>query len=360
MRRWALTLLFLTALCGGAEAARPPLGSAYVLMQNGTVVRIVLPSAQVLVRRRVGPAAPGNVEAGRFLARREGALYALDPASKPTLTALDAGTLTILWQRSLEADVHYRGVVLAGSRLFAYGYRSGREVGSDRLREGAAVLTAVWLDGTRADSWTVRPAERHWWWAWWGAAAPDGRTVALAWHGGCNADSGILCTTGADLVDVSAAEPRACPRDGSANGCVHQVHGAIEPYRGGWIATTGGEALVVLDRDGRTLRQLHSRLRDHVMSFALDTPHGRLFVLGTCYLGSHGLYAVSVATGRSRLVARHLCGSEPVLGPKGSLLAVAARNIWPSSDLVVISRSSGRVLRRASLPGGMLALLRAS
>jgi hypothetical protein len=357
VRRSALALLLLAVLCGGARAARPPVGFAYVLLQNGTVVRIALPQAQVLARRRVGPAAHGRgVEAGRFLVRREGALYALDPASKPTLTALEPRTLRILWQRSLDADVHYRGVLLAGRRLFAYGYRPGRAVGSDGLREGAAVLTAVGIDGTTVGSWTVRPAERHWWWEWWGAAAADGRSLALAWHGGCNVDSGTLCTSGADLVDVSGAEPRMCTRDATANGCVHEVHGAIESYRGGWIATTGGETLLVLDRGGRVVRRLHSRLRDHVMSFVLDAPHGRLFVLGTCYLGAGGLREVSPATGRSRLVARHVCGSDPVLGPNGTILAVTARNVSPGYDLVVLSRSSGRMLRQRWLPG-VLALL---
>ena len=360
MRRWTLALLLLTALCSGARAARPPLGSAYVLLQNGTVVRIVLPQAQVLVRRRVGPAAHGSdVEAGRFLARRGGALYVLDPASKPTLTALDGRSLTILWQRSLDADVHYRGVVLGGTRLFAYGYRLGQAVDAEGLQEGAAVLTAVGTDGTGARSSMVRPAERHRWWEWWGAASADGRSLALAWHGGCNADSGTLCTSGADLVDVSGAEPRPCPRDATTDGCVHEVHGAIEPYRGGWLATTGGETLLVLDRGGRILRKLHSRLRDHVMSFVLDASRGRLFVLGTCYLGADGLREVSLATGRSRLVARHVCGSDPVLGPNGTILAVAAETVFPAYDLIVVSRSSGRVLHRRWLPG-VLALLDAS
>ena len=358
MRRWTLALLLLTALCSGARAARPPLGSAYVLLQNGTVVRIVLPEAQVLVRRRVGPAAHGSdVEAGRFLARRGGALYVLDPASKPTLTALDGRSLTILWQCSLDADVQYRGVVLAGTRLFAYGYRPGRVVSSDGLREGAAILTAVGIDGTTAGSWTERPAERHWWWEWWGAAARDGRALALAWHGGCDANSGSLCTSGLDLVDVSGAEPRPCPADRSQNGCVAAVHGAIEPYRGGWIATTGGEPLLVLDRGGRVVRKLHSGLRkEHLMSSATDASRGRLFVLGSCFFGREGLRVVSLATGRSRLVARRVCGSLPVLGPNGTLLAVAAENVLPGYDLVVVSRSSGRVLGRRWLPG-ILALL---
>ena len=355
-------LLFVTVLCHGAEAARSPVGFGFALLQNGTVVRLALPDASVLVRRRVGSAPRGDdVESARFLAQRAGAVYVLDPASKPTLTALDAGTLTVLWGRLLDSDVHYRGVVLARNRLYAYGYRPGRVVSpSDGLREGAAVLTAVGVDGTAVGSWTVRPAERHWWWEWWGAAATDGRTLALAWHGGCNADSGTLCTSGADLVDLSGAEPRGCPRDGSQDGCVQQVHGAVEPYRTGWIATTGGEPLLVLDGRGRTVRTLHTGLRrEHLMSFALDARRGRLFVLHSCLYGGQGMRVVSIATGRSRLVTRRVCGSDPVLGPNGTVFAVAATKVSPGYDLVVVSGSSGRVLGRRWLPG-ILALLGSS
>ena len=90
-----------------------------VLLRNGTVVRIALPDATVLASRRVGPPAYSGVEAGRFLAPRAGAVYVLDPASQPSLSALDRRTLTVLWQRQLDLDVRYRGVVLAGGRLYA-------------------------------------------------------------------------------------------------------------------------------------------------------------------------------------------------------------------------------------------------
>jgi hypothetical protein len=113
----------------------------------------------------------------------------------------------------------------------------------------------------------------------------------------------------------------------------------------------------VLDRGGRVVRKLHSGLRkEHLMSFATDASRGRLFVLGSCFFGREGLRVVSLATGRSRLVARRVCGSLPVLGPNGTLLAVAAENVLPGYDLVVVSRSSGRVLGRRWLPG-ILALL---
>jgi hypothetical protein len=360
VRRSTLVLLLGAALCGGAAAAPPAVTSAVVLLRDGTVLRLTVPGGGTLARRRVGAPMGTGAATGRFLAERGGALYVLDPGSPPSLSALDAGTLTIRWQRALEPDVRYRGLVLAGGRLFAYGYRPGPVVyPADGLREDAAVVTARSADGDAVGSWTVRPAERHSWWEWWGASSADGRTLALTWHGGCGPDSGSLCTTGADLVDVSGADARTCRRRGRGqDGCIPEVHGAIEAYRGGWIATTGGETFLLLGRSGRIVRTLHSGLQEHLMSFALDAPRERLFVLGSCFFGREGLRVVSLATGRSRVVARRVCGSDPVLGPSGTLLAVAAKDVSPGKGLLVLARSTGRVLRRRTLPAGVLAVLR--
>jgi hypothetical protein len=357
--RWTLVLLLLAALCAGAQAAPAPRASAFALLRDGTLMRLSLPAAAPLARRRVGPAAPSNAEAGRFLARSAGTVYALDPASPVLLAALDARTLKIRWQRPLDRGTRYRGLILAGKRLYAYGYRPGGVVDPDSgSRENAAVLTALDLDGAPSGSWTIRPAERHSWWEWWGAASTGGRMLALSWHGGCGARSGSLCTTGTDLVDVGGTAPRPCVQDRRQNGCIHVVHGAIEPYRSGWVATTGGEPLLVLDAGGRVTRTLRSGLRkEHLMSFALDARRGRLFVLGSCFGGREGLRVVSLATGRSRRVVRGICGSELVLGPSGTLLAVEADDFRPAPNLVVIARSSGHVLRRRSLPAPILALL---
>jgi hypothetical protein len=360
VKRWSLVLILLVTLCSGTEAAPRPRASAFALLADGTAVRLGVPGAATLARQRVGPALPGRTEVGRFLARRAGTVYVLDPAAQASLVALDERTLAVRWQRPLEPGVRYRGVVLAGARLYAYGYRFGRVVNpDDGQREAAAVVTAVDVGGALAGSWTVRPAERHSWREWWGAASADGRTIALSWHGGCGAASGSLCTTGADLVDVAGAEPRPCAQGRGQNGCVAEVHGTIEPYRAGWIGTTGGDRLLVLDGRGRITRTLRPGLRkDHLMSFALDPAAGRLFVLGSCFGGREGLRVVSLATGRSRRIAGRVCGSEPVLGPSGTLLAVAAVDVRPARELLVVARSSGRVLRRRSLPAPILSLLR--
>jgi hypothetical protein len=358
VKRWTLVLLLGAALCGGAGAASPS-RSALALLQDGTVVRLRIPSGTIVVRRRVGARAVPQIEAGRFLARRGRVVYALDPARRASLVALDAVTLTIRWRLPLDPGVRYRGVVLTGDRLYAFGYRPGRLIDREyHLTENAAVLTAVDTSGTAVGSWTVRAAESHSWWEWWGAASADGRTLALAWHGGCYPDSVSLCTSGADLVDVSGAAPTPCPPGAGSDGCLADVHGAMEPYAGGWMAATGGRQLIVLDAAGRQTGTLDSGLaREHLMSFALDATADRLFVLATCYLGQRGLRAVSPSRGGSRLLARRVCGSDLTLGPGGTLLATAAELIWPSPRLLVLDRSTGQVLGRRTLPASVLAFL---
>jgi hypothetical protein len=358
VRRWTLALLLGAALCGGAGAAsRPP--SALALLGDGTLVRVRIPSGAILVRTRVGSPAVPHIESGRFLARRGRVSYALDPSRRAALVAVDAVTLKIRWRRPLDAGVRYRGIVLAGDRLYAYGYRPGRLIDKEfRLHEDAAVLTAVDTSGTVVGSWTVRAAETHSWWEFWGAASADGRTLALTWHGGCYPDSGSLCTSGADLVDVSGAAPEPCPPTAGAEGCLADVHGAIEPYAGGWLAATGGPELNVLDATGRQTRTLDSGLtNEHLMSFALDAAADRIFVLATCYFGRQGLRVVSPSSGSSRLLTRRVCGSDLTLGPRATLLASPSERVLASPRLVVLDRSTGRVLGRRRLSAPILALL---
>jgi hypothetical protein len=93
------------------------------------------------------------------------------------------------------------------------------------------------------------------------------------------------------------------------------------------------------------------------MSFALDPSANRLFVLATCLFAREGLRVVPLPSGGSRLLNRRVCGSDLTLGPGGTLLATSAPLIWPSPRLLVLDRSSGRLLRRRTLPASVLALL---
>jgi hypothetical protein len=358
VRRWSLVPLLVAALCSGAAAGPRP-SSALALLTDGTLVRVRIPSGTILVRMRVGARAVPQIESGRFLARRGRGAYALDPSRRATLVAFDAVTLKIRWRRALEPGVSYRGVVLAGDRLYAYGYRPGRLIDKEfRLHEDAAVLTAVGTSGSLDGSWTVRAAETHSWWEWWGAASADGRTLALSWHGGCYPDSVSLCTSGADLLDVSGAAPEPCPPTAGSEGCLADVHGAIEPYAGGWLAATGGPELNVLDVAGRLTRTLDSGLtNEHLMSFALDATADRVFVLATCYFGRQGLRVLSPPSDSSRLLTRRVCGSDLTLGPRETLLASPADRVLASPRLVVLDRATGRVLARRTLPAAVLALL---
>ena len=106
---------------------------------------------------------------------------------------------------------------------------------------------------------TVRPADGHMWWIYWGSARNDASRVVLSYHGGCYPDSTDLCTGGADWLDVSGATFLRCEAPATRSGCLAEAHGMIEPYGVGWIASTGGESLVQCGQHGSVLRRLQVR-----------------------------------------------------------------------------------------------------
>jgi len=198
----------------------------------------------------------------------------------------------------LEPGVRYRGIVLTGELIYAYGGRLGKEVDkANHVREESAVLTQLdAATGERRATVTVRPADGHMWWIYWGAAREDASRVVLSYHGGCPPDSTDLCTGGADWLDVSGATFLRCEAPASRSGCLAEAHGMIEPYGVSWIASTGGESLLQYGQHGNVLQRLHTGLRrDHVMNFAFNVDRSRLYVLSSCLYGRDGLRRVSLS-----------------------------------------------------------------
>jgi len=357
-----LLAALLVGLVPSSASAVGRTGSAVMLLRDGRVVRVGIPDGAGLAERRLGATASPSQEGGHLIAVRGRELFVLVPGRPAVLASLAGDSLRMRWRRTLEAGVSYRAVVLAGSRLYAVGYRPGRIVDKElRYREAAAVITVIGTDGTRVRSSAIRPAQGHDWWEWWASASPDGRRLAVAWHGGCGPNSAPLCTTGADLLDVTRNGAQRCTAHGTRSnaGCIPDVHGMIEPLRGGWIATTGEEPLLVLDERGRVVRRLHSGFHsEHLMSFVVDAAHDRVLVLSVCYLGREGLRSVSLRDGMSRLVRHSACGSDPVLGPGTTVLAVAAPKTYPAPVLVAFDASSGRTVLRRRFRTGILAVAR--
>lgn len=310
-------LIALALALHSAPASTPE--RAVALLANDEVVSVSLPSGRALFRQRVGPKLPATrTEPGRMLARSDRRIFVLVPsaAGSDSVVVLSARSGAILARWSLEPGVRYRGLVFAADRVFAYGGRLGQEVDrANHVREQSAVVTQLdGANGALGNTTEIRAAEQHSWWIYWGSA--DATRLALSYHGGCFSEFVQLCTSGADVLDISGAELKRCEHVSShlTLGCLEEAHGMIEPYGVGWIATTGGEELVQYGRDGRVLRRLHSGIRkEHLMDFAFTRDRGGVLVIGSCF-GGEGLRRISLRTGRSTLVRPRLCGGSVAAG----------------------------------------------
>ena len=287
---------------------------AFALLSDNHLIELALPSGKIVARRRLGPKPGERLTAGRFLAPTRDRLFVLvsTGTGRDSIAVLDARTAKRRTTYELEPGVRYRGIVLAGELIFAYGSRLGDEVDkTNHLREESGVLTQLDLaNGERRRTVTVRPADGRRWWIYWGAARDDASSIVLSYHGGCYPAATELCTSGADWVDAGGTL-HSCQVPTSRSGCLAEAHGMIEPYGVGWIAATGGESLVQYGKYGNVLRRLRTGLRrDHVMNFAFNPDRSRLYVLSSCLYGRDGLRRVFLSGGPSRLVRAKTCGES--------------------------------------------------
>jgi hypothetical protein len=250
---------------------------AVALLSDNRLIELALPSREDRRAPTTGPEAPRATHGRAVFAPTLDRLFVLlsTGTGNDSIAVLDARTTKRRTTYELEPGVRYRGIVIAGERIYAYGGRPGKEVDSATdFREQSAVLTGLELGtGERRVTITIRPPDGHSWWIYWGAARGDASRIALSYHGG---------TSGADWIDASGAELRPCqiPAPRPFLGCLAEAHGMIEPYGVGWIGTTGGESLVQYGQSGNILRSLHTGLRrDHVMNFAFNVDRSRLYVL---------------------------------------------------------------------------------
>jgi hypothetical protein len=92
-----------------------------------------------------------------------------------------------------------------------------------------------------------------------GAPAADERRFLLTYHGGN--------TTGADWIDLTPGALRRCASRESDKACIFEIHGGVELYRDGFLATTGSRVLEV-SREGHIVRHLPLAPRNvHLMDF---------------------------------------------------------------------------------------------
>jgi hypothetical protein len=305
-----------------AERGGPRLG--YLMLASGEVAALSLRTGRVVVRRDLGPS-PRVRLATTLLSWGPGhrELYALSPRRADEVQrvrALDPATLSTRAGADLPADATFTAVAV-GPRtgtVYLLGTREGEPLlatadpALDRVREPRSLREADGRD------WLVIAA-----------TIDEGeRRLAVSYHG--------ETTTGADLVDLSAAPsssvPVGCEATGSAGlGCFHEVHGDAAFVAGSLIATTGDRALVRYDPEtGRLREHLDTELpKNHVMALASAGDAG-VAVAGSC-LQAGGLSVVSVggeASRRGYPAAPHGDGYRGICGEgiatRGATALVAA------------------------------------
>jgi hypothetical protein len=285
-------LLFVRETGGGAERRTPahqaPRAAAVIAVLGddvdghsgrlhgahvARVVRISLPGGRIEAERELGPrlrrarlGAPGAGElsfSGQLLAAGPDGrtVYALvRQGERDYVEALDATSLEPRGRYPLARGIHYTGMTLGRSgRIYAYGTR--------RVAVGRSVPTITVLapDGAIIANHSVPGRTDRDWYVQAGTPSADERRFMVTYHGGD--------TTGADWVDLAPGALRRCESRESDKACIFEVHGGVEPYRDGFLATTGSR-VVEISRDGRIVRRLRLEPRNvHLMDFALNRSH---------------------------------------------------------------------------------------
>lgn len=311
----------------------------------------------------LGPKSP-TPDVGRFLAlsRDRDTLFALvpwTPATRQVVAVVDPETLRVRARLPLRRRVAFRSLVVGSEsgRLYLFGNRPAKR--KTPAPQGAVVAVLDPTSGAVLSTWNARRADGRFWWVLDAAVSQDEHRLYLSYHGGCSESD--VCTTGADWLDIVGDQARRCRRQPYPHsGCLGRVHGSIEVYDGGLLATTGGARIIRLDRRGRVVRTWRSRVpRNHLMQFALDRKRDRLYAIGSCgYSG--GLSRIDLKTGRARVTGYpssnsrdSVCGERVALGPKS--LVAAARNPQPvpqgsPSSLFVLDGNTGRVIHSVVVP----------
>lgn len=323
----------------------------YVLLRDNRLLVVDTNSGRIVLRGTLAARSAFRGESGRRLAvSADGrTVFALVAGRRDVVAVVDARTLRVRVRVALASGVRYRALVLApaGERLYVFGNRAGRVVDTaNRLREEAAVVTSVELTSHLLSTATVREADGRSWFVYWSALSADGRRLVVSYHGGCYPEYIKRCAGGADWLDITSGALNRCQaQEFPSSGCGGQVHGMIEPYRNGFIAARGLPSVAVYDRDLRLTRLVQTRLRTHLMDFAISSDV--LYALGGCAKGA-GLRAVSIRSGTSRRFGpSSLCGQRITVTPRAIVVATTSRN--DTSALTVVERLTGRAVQRLNL-----------
>lgn len=326
---------------------------AFALLADRSLLELSADTGAVLARANLGPRSP-LAAGGRFLApsRSGSTLYALVPPAPHTaqiVAMTDPATLRVRSRLELPRGVAFRALAVGPGtgRLYLFGNRPSGGGSEDAV---VAVLDSA--DGAILSEATIRRAGGHDWWVYDAAVSPSERRLYVSYHGGCGPENFDLCTGGADWIDVNGNNFTRCARQPHpTSGCLGRVHGGVEVLDSRLLATTGGDPILELGRDGRVLGRWKLRLAgNHVMEFAIDRAAGRLYAVGPCF-HTGGLSVVELAKGDPRVNA-DVCGGLVSVGAGRVAIAEQARSdaLGVPSRLLLLDPESGRLLRTVNTP----------
>jgi len=341
--------VLLAAGCGSSEEPPPrPNGEIVSLLNDGTLLTLDLsPGAARPGQRRIGDRSARGP--GRRLAWNAAAsiLYAtVADARRFELVMLERGSWKVVRRVDLGAAGRFGSVVVGprSGRLYVFG-----------SRRGDPVVRVLESDGEFIREWKARTVTLRHWDVIDGMVSADERYAFLSYHGAVD---------GVDRLDLSTGK-LACDRPNPGGGCLSApVHGYLDLYDDRVVATTDGQALLLLSTaNDEGFERAPTGLRgNHMARFAL-TPSGTLFAAGSCLI--LGGYSTAPRLGAPPKVLvpsddpqastnGNACGERLAVGGKPLTGALAQRLYAETYDTVrgaiaIIDPATGRVRRTLDL-----------
>jgi hypothetical protein len=258
-------------------------------------------------------------------------------SGRGSVLVIDAQSFQTRCRHPLEPGVRYSGLLLGRSGMF-YAY------GAKRVRSSRwdAVLTiGDARTGELKGSHTLREAARgasastHWgknWQVYSAALSADERRLVLSYHGGDTSGGDWFRISPTFDISAGGTADRRCldrpPRwpCGPGRTDVPRVHGAVTAVRAGFVAATGSNDLLELDRRGHATGRLRVRENDgHLMDVALDDDRRRVYVSACAKRPT--IQRFDLARGRRTTVpSGRVCG-RPLAVYGDRFLFLAARRV---------------------------------
>lgn len=335
--------------CGSSEKPPPPrTGQIVSLLKDGTLLTLDLSAGDARPeQRRIGGRTMRGP--GRRLAWNAAAsvLYAIvGHGRRFELVMLDRDSWKVTQRVDLGDGGRFGSVVVGprSGRLYVFGSRRGNPV-----------IRVLKSDGELVREWTARTATLRPWDVIDAIVSADERYAFLSYHGAID---------GVDRLNVSTGK-LACDRPNPRGGCLPApVHGYLDRYDDHVVATTTGQALLLLSpADDEGFQRIPTGLRgNHMARFAL-TPFGTLFAAGSCLI--LGGYSTAPRLGAPPKVLvpsddpqastnGNACGERLAVGGKPLTGALAQRLYTETYDTIrgaiaIIDPATGRVRRTLDL-----------